>query len=232
MPNKRLKASGKKAVILLSGGLDSAVALYIAKRQGFKCHCLIFDYHQRHRREIRSARAVAESAGSPFEILKIPLPHKGSSLLDANLRLTTYLPAGQAGDLRLKGIPTTYVPGRNIIFLSFALSFAETEGASAIFIGAHVQDYSGYPDCRSEFYRDFRRVAKSGTKAGVEGRPIEICTPLIHKTKAQIIKMGKAMGVPFALTWSCYKGGRVPCGKCDSCYYRIKGFKEAGIKDI
>ncbi|MCX5700088.1 MAG: 7-cyano-7-deazaguanine synthase QueC [Candidatus Omnitrophica bacterium] len=225
MPNKRLKASGKKAVILLSGGLDSAVALYFAKKQGFKCHCLVFDYHQRHRREIKSARAVAESAGSPIEILKIHLPAKGSSLLDANLRLTTY-------DLRLKGIPATYVPGRNIIFLSFALSFAETEKASAIFIGAHAQDYSGYPDCRPDFYRDFRRVAKSGTKVGVEGRPIEICTPLIHKTKAQIIKMGKRLGVPFALTWSCYRGARVPCGKCDSCYYRIKGFKEAGIKDI
>ena len=225
MPNKRLKASGKKAVILLSGGLDSAVALYFAKKQGFKCHCLVFDYHQRHRREIKSARAVAESAGSPIEILKIHLPAKGSSLLDTNLRLTTY-------DIRLKGIPSTYVPGRNIIFLSFALSFAESEGASAIFIGAHAEDYSGYPDCRPDFYRDFRHVAKSGTKAGLEGRPIAICTPLIHKTKAQIIKMGKRLGVPFALTWSCYRGAKVPCGKCDSCYYRIKGFKEAGIKDI
>ncbi len=126
-------------------------------------------------------------------------------------------------------IPATYVPGRNIIFLSFALSFAEAISAKAIFIGAHSQDYSGYPDCRPEFYQAFRKVSLSGTKAGLQNKGIKIITPLIYKNKAQIIKMGNRLGVPFALTWSCYRGGKEPCGKCDSCYYRIKGFKETGI---
>jgi 7-cyano-7-deazaguanine synthase len=130
-----------------------------------------------------------------------------------------------------KQIPPTYVPGRNIIFLSFALSFAEIEKAEAIFIGAHCEDYSGYPDCRPKFYRDFRRVSLSGTKAGVEGRPVRIITPLISKNKSQIIRIGSKLNVPFGLTWSCYQGGKRPCGECDSCFYRAKGFKEAGIED-
>jgi 7-cyano-7-deazaguanine synthase len=130
-----------------------------------------------------------------------------------------------------RAIPATYVPGRNIIFLSFALSCAEAIGAGVIYIGAHAQDYSGYPDCRPEFYRAFRRVIEKGTKAGVEGKGIVVCAPLLHKTKAHIIRLGHKLGVPFHLTWSCYKGGKFPCGKCDSCYFRAKGFKEARLME-
>lgn len=215
-----------KAVVLLSGGLDSAVTLFIAKKQGFKCHCLIFDYGQRHRREIEAAKAVARNAGCSYEILKIKLPWNGSSLLDKRKKIRVKCQVSS-----VKGIPDTYVPGRNIIFLSFALSYAEAIAAKAVFIGAHAEDYSGYPDCRPEFYRDFRKVSSSGTKAGVEGRPIKIIAPLINKNKAQIIKIGQRLGVTFGLTRSCYKGGKNPCGKCDSCYYRAKGFREAGLKD-
>lgn len=218
----------EKCVVLLSGGLDSATTLYIAKHEGFKCYCLIFDYGQRHKREIGSAKKIAQSAKCPFEIIKISLPWKGSSLLDK--KITIQKPANQQTG-KLANIPSTYVPGRNIIFLSFALSFAEAIKAKAIFIGAHAQDYSGYPDCRPEFYRAFIKVAEKGTKAGVEGKNLKIITPLIRKSKAQIINLGKKLGVPFELTWSCYRGGRKPCGRCDSCYFRAKGFKEAGIPD-
>jgi 7-cyano-7-deazaguanine synthase len=132
---------------------------------------------------------------------------------------------------RENAIPSTYVPARNIIFLSFALSFAEAIKAEAIFIGANFIDYSGYPDCRPEFYRAFKKVISTGTKSGVENKGIKIQTPLIGRTKAQIIRVARQLGVPFALTWSCYQGGRVPCEECDSCYYRAKGFREAGIRD-
>ncbi|MCM8796029.1 MAG: 7-cyano-7-deazaguanine synthase QueC [Candidatus Omnitrophica bacterium] len=215
----------KKAVILLSGGLDSATTLYFAKAQGFKCFCLIFDYGQRHRKEIESAIKIAKKANCQYQVLKINLPWKGSALLDkkSQLPITNYqLPIT---------IPVTYVPARNIIFLSFALSYAETIKAEAIFIGAHTQDYPGYPDCRDEFYQAFRKVISLGTKAGVEHRKIEIKTPLINKTKAQIVKLGEKLAVPFALTWSCYQGSRRPCGRCQSCYFRQKGFIEAGLKD-
>jgi 7-cyano-7-deazaguanine synthase len=216
-----------RAVVLLSGGLDSATALYIARRAGFKCFCLIFDYGQRHRREIESAKAIAKKANCPAQVMKIDLPWKGSSLLDRKISVVTRSPGHKVtGD-----IPGTYVPGRNIIFLSFALSFAEAAQAEAIFIGAHAQDYSGYPDCRPEFFRAFAKVISCGTKAGVRGKEIKIEIPLVNKSKAQIIRMGKSLGVPFELTWSCYKGAKSPCGKCDSCYFRAKGFKEAGLKD-
>jgi len=218
MPNK-------KAVVLLSGGLDSATVLYLAKFQGYKCYCLVFDYGQRHRREIEAAKKIAKKSGSKLQAIKISLPWKSSALLDKKIKLPKI--RGSMFD----EIPVTYVPGRNIIFLSFALSFAESSGAQAIFIGAHSQDYSGYPDCRPEFYRAFKKVVSSGTKAGLQHRNIKIMTPLIYKTKAEIIRLGNKLGVPFELTWSCYRGGRQPCGKCDSCYYRAKGFREAGIKD-
>jgi len=214
---------------LLSGGLDSATTLYFARSQGYKCFCLIFDYGQRHKREIESAKKIARAANCPYKIIKINLPWKGSALLDKKIKIPK-LANLRTCELANK-IPSTYVPARNIIFLSFALSFAETIGAKAIFIGAHSQDYSGYPDCRPEFYRAFDRVISVGTKSGVEKKEIKIRTPLIDKTKAQIIRLGKKLGVPFELTWSCYEGGRVPCGKCDSCYFRAKGFKEAGIPD-
>lgn len=211
-------------MVLLSGGLDSATALYFAKAKGYICHCLIFDYGQRHRKEINCAKRVASSAKCPYQIIKISLPWKGSSLLDKGVRVRSKVSGG-------KEIPNTYVPGRNVIFLSFALSYAEAIGAKSIFIGAHAQDYSGYPDCRPDFFSAFRNVISRGTKAGVEGRPIKIEAPLINLKKSGIIKAGSRLRVPFALTWSCYRGGREPCGKCDSCHYRAKGFKEAGIKD-
>lgn len=221
---KGLTGSGRQAVVLLSGGLDSAVILYFAKSQGFECFCLIFDYGQRHKKEIDSAKSIAHRTGCPYKIIKFKLAWGGSSLLDRKLKIP------QAKD-RLKSIPSTYVPGRNIIFLSFALSYAEAIKAEAIFIGAHAQDYSGYPDCRAAFYQAFMGVINAGTKAGVEGKAIKVFTPLINKTKAEIIRLGASLSVPFQLSWSCYQGGRYPCGKCDSCYFRAKGFSEAGIDD-
>jgi 7-cyano-7-deazaguanine synthase len=217
-----------KAVVLLSGGLDSATTLYFARKQGFLCHCLIFDYNQRHRREVEAAKNIAKKAGCSYEVLKINLPWNGSSLLEKQSKLP-----GSINRISGKqvGIPSTYVPARNIVFLSFALSCAEATAAKAIFIGAHAQDYSGYPDCRPEFFRSFSKMALCGTKTGVEKNGIKIITPLINKKKVEIIALGIRLGVPFALTWSCYSGGRTPCGKCDSCFYRAKGFKELGIKD-
>lgn len=218
----------RKAVVLLSGGLDSAVTLYSAKKKGFDCHCLIFEYGQRHKREIESAKRIAKKAGCSYKILRIELPWKGSSLLDKKIPV----PGGVNRQIgKRASIPTTYVPGRNIIFLSFALSFAEAIGAKAIFIGAHSQDYSGYPDCRKDFFRAFSKVIKRGTRSGVEAGGIKIVTPLIGKGKSQIIKLGMRLRVPFELTWSCYRGGGQPCGRCDSCYFRAKGFAEAGIPD-
>jgi 7-cyano-7-deazaguanine synthase len=215
--------NSKRAVVLLSGGLDSAVTLYLSKSKGYRCFALIFDYGQRHKKEIISAKKIAAAAKCKYEIIKIELPWKGSSLLDKKSKLP---------DRRnIKGIPSTYVPARNLIFLSFALSFAESQKAQAIFIGANQLDYSGYPDCRVEFYKALELVAKKGTKTGVEGSPIQILTPLINKTKSEIIKLGRKLSVPYELTWSCYRGGRIPCGKCDSCKLRAKGFKEARLKD-
>ncbi|MFA5362398.1 MAG: 7-cyano-7-deazaguanine synthase QueC [Candidatus Omnitrophota bacterium] len=240
---KRKIPAQNKAVVLLSGGLDSAVVLYLAKNRGFDCRCLVFDYGQRHSREMKAARDIAGKAACRLQIIKIGFPWKGSALLDKRIYVPEYSQSLRTANTRPRilantrtrehtnNIPSTYVPGRNIIFLSFALSCAEAIGARSVFIGAHAQDYSGYPDCRPEFYRAFRKAAAAGTKAGVENRAIAIETPLIHKTKAQIINCGRTLGVPFGLTWSCYRGGKKPCGKCDSCCYRAKGFKEAGLID-
>lgn len=212
------KASGQ-AVVLLSGGLDSATTLYLARSKGYNCHCLIFDYGQLHRKEIDQAVKLARACGAGYKIVRIAFPWKGSALLDKKIKIAEKV---------VKGIPATYVPARNIVFLSFALSFAEVIGAKAIFIGAHAQDYSGYPDCRPEFFRAFKKMAGTGTfSAG----SVKIFAPLLNKNKARIIRLGQKLKVPFKLTWSCYRGGLKPCARCDSCYYRAKGFKEAGLVD-
>lgn len=214
-----------KAVVLLSGGLDSATTLYFAKARGYQCHCLIFDYNQRHRREIKSAVAVAKKAKCPYSLVKIALPWKGSALLDKKINL----PKNKSLDR--SGIPPTYVPARNIIFLSFAASCAEAIGARDIFIGANAIDYSGYPDCRPEFIRSYQAMLAKGLKTGIEKKTIRLQTPLIRKTKAQIVQMAVTLHVPLELTWSCYQGGSKPCGVCDSCRFRAKGFMEAGYED-
>jgi len=215
----------KKAVILLSGGLDSSTTLYYAVSQGYECHCLVFDYGQKHKKEIIQAKAVARKAACQIYTVKISLPWKGSALLDKKISI----PRGRALDA--KGIPVTYVPGRNIIFLSFAASFAEAIGASTIFIGANAVDYSGYPDCRPEFIRSYQAMLARGLKTSVEGKKIQVVTPLIHLSKARIVQLAVKLKVPLHLTWSCYNGGSKPCGVCDSCRLRVQGFAQAKIRD-
>ena len=213
----------KSAVVLLSGGLDSSTVLYHALSKGYRCRALVFDYGQRHRRELGSARRIAAACGVPCRTVRFGLPWKGSSLVDRK----SDIPCGRAG----KGIPSTYVPARNIIFLAFAVSYAEAAGASSVFIGANAVDYSGYPDCRPGFIRAFDRAAKLGTKCGAAGRRISIKAPLVSKSKAGIVRAAVKLDVPLELTWSCYRGGKRPCMKCDSCRLRKKGFTDAGVKD-
>ncbi len=213
----------KKAVILLSGGMDSATTLYLAKKRGYRCLCLIFDYGQRQRKETLAAKRIARGAGCQYEIVRMRLPEEGSALLDRKAAI----PRDRSRESDRKGIPPTYVPARNLIFLSIALGWAETVGAEAVFIGANCRDFSGYPDCRPEFFRDFRRVVRSGTRAGRESREIRIEVPLLRKSKAEIVRWGRRLRVPLELTWSCYLGGKVPCGRCDACILREQGFREA-----
>ena len=215
----------KKAVVLLSGWLDSATVLYYAKAKGFSPHCLVFDYGQRHCGEVKKAAAIARQAGCSCRIATIRLPWGASALLDKKIGL----PKRKKIDPR--EIPVTYVPARNIIFLSFAASFAEAIGARAVFIGANAVDYSGYPDCRPEFFRAFQQALDRGLKSGVQKKAIRIYAPLLRKTKAQIIGLGLKLKVPYERTWSCYGGGRRPCGVCDSCLLRRRGFEEAGAAD-
>jgi 7-cyano-7-deazaguanine synthase len=220
----RHTANHKKAVILLSGGLDSATVLYQVKSQGYDLHALSFDYGQRHRKELVCAEKLALSSATKWQLLKVSLPWKGSALIDKNIRIS------QPG-LSAKKIPNTYVPSRNIIFLSYAASCAESIKASKIFIGANQIDYSGYPDCRQAFLTAFSTAIGKGTKAGVDGKRIEIEAPLINMKKKDIIIKAFRLGVPFHQTWSCYKGLEFPCQKCDSCMIRKRGFYAAGIKD-
>jgi len=207
----------KKAVVLLSGGLDSSTTLFYAKDKGYDCYGLIFDYGQRHKKEIQSAIKIAKIAKIPYQTVKIKLPWKGSALLDKNIKI----PKSRSLSDMSKDIPSTYVPGRNTIFLSFAFSYAEAIGADAIFIGANAIDYSGYPDCRPEYLKSFQEVIK---KASVN-RGIKIEAPLIKMTKPQIAKLAIKLKVPVDLTWSCYSGGKEPCGVCDSCILRKKAFE-------
>jgi len=214
----------RKAIVLLSGGIDSAVTLYIAKRD-FDCHALIFDYGQKSRKEIKCASILAEKAGVDYTLIKMSLPWHGSSLLDP----TKDIPVGSI--IGTDGIPDTYVPSRNLIFLSYAASNAEGIGAEAVFIGAHQMDYSNYPDCRAGFFKAFQDTLNKGTKIGVEGNLLRIETPVLDKTKREIVEIGKELDVPFELTWSCYADGDMPCMNCESCQFRIKAFEEAGIED-
>lgn len=215
----------KKSVLLLSGGLDSTTTLYYALSKKYQVHCLIFDYGQRHRKEIQQAHRIAQRAQCPSAVVKIQLPWKGSSLIDKKIKIPRH------ENIDPKVIPSTYVPARNIIFLSFAVSLAESMGARVVLIGANAVDYSGYPDCRPEFFKAFEQVLAKGLKTGVEGQSIRIETPLIHKTKAEIIQLGMKLKVPYELTWSCYSGQKHPCGWCDSCRLRAKGFKDAAEYD-
>jgi len=217
----------ERAVILLSGGLDSATTLYIARDKGYDCRCLIFDYNQRHKREIESAKKIARLSGFAYKEMKISMSWGTSALLDRHAGM----PQGRATAEMKKGIPSTYVPARNTIFISLAAGMAEAIGARRIFIGANALDYSGYPDCRSIYFRTFNKLLKVGTAAGVRGKSIRIETPLLKMTKGQIIRTGLSMGVPYEYTWSCYKGGKMPCMQCDSCLLRKKGFREAGVED-
>ena len=215
------------AICLLSGGLDSATALYVARNQGYEPIALSINYGQLHLKEIESAIRIAEHIRIEHQLVSVPLPWGGSALLDSNIPIPEERDASEIA----QGIPSTYVPARNTIFLSLAASFAEVRGAEAIFIGANVLDYSGYPDCRPEYFRAFERLLEQGTKCGVEGKVIMINAPLVHSKKSEIIKLAVQLGVPLEWTWSCYKGNDAPCGVCDSCILRAKGFQEAGIQD-
>jgi 7-cyano-7-deazaguanine synthase len=218
-----------RAIVLLSGGLDSTVAAALAREAGREVHAVSFDYGQRHKRELESAKAVARALGArSHTVLRVPVgEYGGSALTDERLEV----PTGR--DERAMGadIPITYVPARNIVFLSLALGVAEVKDADEIHIGANALDYSGYPDCRPEFFRAFEEMARLGTKRGVEGRPVAIRVPLQHMTKADIVREGLRVGAPLDLTWSCYQGGDRACGACDSCILRLKGFREAGAPD-
>ncbi len=216
----------KKSVVLLSGGLDSATTLAYAISKGYECHAVTFDYGQRHRFEIKAARKVAKALGAKEHlVIKIDLRKFGGSALTSDISVPKGRKAKEIGS----GIPVTYVPARNTVFLSLALAFAEASGAHDIFIGVNALDYSGYPDCRPEFIRAFERTANLGTKAGVEGAKFKIRAPLIKMTKAEIVRLGRKLKVDYSLTHSCYDPAPdgTPCGRCDSCLLREKGFREA-----
>lgn len=220
---------GNIAVVLLSGGMDSATALAMAKADGYDVIALTIDYGQRHQREIDAAKALAKHFHAvDHRTVKVDLRAVGgSALTDPRIRVPEQRSLEEIG----QGIPPTYVPARNTIFLGYALALAEASGARAIYIAANSVDYAGYPDCRPEYYRAFQEVARLGTKRGVEGDGIEIRAPLIQMSKADIVRRGQSFGVPWRLTWSCYYGGAKACGVCDSCQLRLKGFREAGVKD-
>jgi 7-cyano-7-deazaguanine synthase len=226
-----MSSDNKNVVVLLSGGVDSATVLAIARKEGFRCYTLTFDYGQRHRFEIEAAKRVAAALGAAGHVVAvIDLRVFGQSALTADIDVPKNRAAGEIGE----EIPVTYVPARNTIFLSFALAYAETISSEDIFIGVNALDYSGYPDCRPEFIEAYQKMAALATKAGVEGRQkLKIHTPLISMTKAEIIRKGTKLGVDYALTFSCYDppGEGKSCDHCDSCLLRKKGFSEAGIVD-
>ena len=220
----------KPAIVLLSGGLDSATVLAMAKNQGFTPAALTFRYGQRHAVEIKAAARVASAMGvADHRVADIDLRLFGGSALTSDMAV----PKGQLDEAIPAGIPVTYVPARNTIMLSFALAFAEVLGAADIFVGVNAVDYSGYPDCRPDYIKAFEAMANLATKAAVEGRRLTIHTPLIDLTKAEIIRRGLALGVDYAITSTCYDPAPTgqACGRCDSCRLRLKGFAEAGLAD-
>jgi 7-cyano-7-deazaguanine synthase len=223
--------AGKDAVILLSGGIDSATAAALAKQQGHRLHALSFDYGQRHRCELQSAKRVAALLqAESHRVIKFDLRAIGGSALTDEIEV----PKARGAAAIAGAIPVTYVPARNTIFLSFALAVAERIGAADIFFGANQLDYSGYPDCREEYIDAFERMANLATKAGVEGKlRIKIHAPLLHMSKAEIIKKGLELDLDYGITWSCYDptGDGLACASCDSCQLRLKGFQEAGAVD-
>lgn len=218
-----------KAVVLLSGGLDSSTALAIAHQQGFELHTISFDYGQRHQREVEAASAIARH----YHVIEqktvhIDLRAFGGSALTADIAV----PHGRAMQEMAHDIPITYVPARNTIFLSFALAYAEVSGSDSIFLGINAIDYSGYPDCRPEYLQAYEQMANLATKASVQdGRRVRIHAPLLRLSKADIIRKGVELGVPYHLTWSCYEGHELACGTCDSCLLRLAGFAEVGLSD-
>jgi len=219
-----------KAVVLASGGLDSSVAAAVARRDGGLVHWLTISYGQRHAVEVARAKRLAVAMGAAGHlVLDLDLRRIGGSALTADLPV----PKDRAPADRAAGIPVTYVPARNTIFLALALAYAETLGAEAIYIGANVVDYSGYPDCRPEFLRAFEEAARLGTRAGAAGARIEVRAPLLRLAKAEIIALGASLGVPFELTHSCYEptADGAACGRCDSCLIRLEGFRGAGLTD-
>ena len=216
-----------KALVLLSGGLDSSTTLGIANEENDEIFALTFKYGQKHDKEIQCAKELADYYSVKEHIVidaQLEKIAKSSLINDDDIPISD---EEEIGDT----IPTTYVPARNIIFLSYALSYAESIDAENIYIGATAVDYSGYPDCRPDFFKAFNKMAKKGTKRGIQGKKIDIKTPLIDKSKSEIIKKGDELSVPFQKTWSCYQGGIKACGKCDSCKLRLKGFMEAGLED-
>jgi 7-cyano-7-deazaguanine synthase len=218
-----------KAIILLSGGLDSSTVLYQAKADGYECYALSFDYQQRHRRELEAARAIAASAiVIEYQVINFDLRlWGGSALTDGKIDL----PCDRSLAEMSQTIPITYVPARNTIFLSFALAYAEAINAQRVYIGVNALDYSGYPDCRPDYIQAMQEVFRLGTKQGREGEPITIITPLINLKKTEIIQLGNSLEVPWEKTWSCYAGEEVACGVCDSCKLRLAAFEELGLKD-
>lgn len=219
----------KKAVCLISGGLDSCVVSFIAKEKGFGIYALSFQYGQLHKKELSCAKKIAEAVGAKNHIILDVDFNKiaGSSLLDASQDSIDNHDLKDVG----RDIPSTYVPARNTVFLSLALAYAETIDADTIFLGTNAVDFSGYPDCRPKYIQAYQKMANLATKRGVEGNPIGIETPLLTQTKSEIVKTGLKLNVPFENTWSCYRGKENACGRCDSCILRLKGFKDAGIKD-
>ncbi len=218
-----------KAVILLSGGLDSSTVLYQARQDGYSCYALSFDYQQRHQRELVAAQVIATAAQVvEHQVINFDLQRwGGSALTDRSIDL----PIDRDLDQMAADIPVTYVPARNTIFLSFALAYAETIGAERVYIGVNALDYSGYPDCRPDYIQAMQTVFTLGTKQGREGQPITIEAPLIQLRKTEIILLGNQLGVPWADTWSCYSGTEQSCGVCDSCRLRLAAFAELELSD-